>query len=74
MTVRREKKNRKLLRTRTRGYGRISGGHRKGGSRGGKGRAGSMGHHRILYQKEMLAAGRGFKRPNPTIILPQIYP
>ena len=70
MTVRKNKKNFKFRGRRTRGYGRISGGHRKGGQRGGKGRAGSTGHHKILYQKEMLAEGRGFVRPNPTLINP----
>lgn len=70
MTVRKNKKNFKFRGRRTRGYGRISGGHRKGGQRGGKGSAGSTGHHKILYQKEMLAEGKGFLRPNPTLINP----
>ena len=34
------------------GYGRISGGHRKSGQRGGVGRAGTYKHHNILRIKE----------------------
>ncbi len=34
------------------GYGRVSGGHRKSGQRGGKGRAGTYKHHTILRIKE----------------------
>jgi large subunit ribosomal protein L15 len=48
------------------GYGRISGGHRKGGSRGGKGNAGSKGHHRIGKIKQMILDQKGFVSPNPS--------
>jgi large subunit ribosomal protein L15 len=51
------------------GYGRISGGHRKGGSRGGKGNAGSKGHHRIGKISQMILDQKGFTSPNPTSVM-----
>ena len=67
MTVRRSKKVRKQRGSRVYGYGRISGGHRKSGSRGGVGEAGSKNHHKIGSIKEMIANQKGFTSPNPTI-------
>ncbi len=64
MTLRRNKKVRKQRGSRVYGYGRISGGHRKGGSRGGVGKAGSKGHHRIGRIAEMIRNQRGFTAPN----------
>jgi large subunit ribosomal protein L15 len=64
MTLRRNKKVRKQRGSRVYGYGRISGGHRKGGSRGGVGNAGSKGHHRIGRIAEMIRNQRGFTAPN----------
>ncbi len=66
MTVRRQKKVRKQRGSRVYGYGRISGGHRKGGSRGGVGNAGSKGHHRIGKISQMILDQKGFTSPNPT--------
>jgi len=64
MTIRRNKKVRKQRGSRTYGYGRISGGHRKGGSRGGKGNAGIKDHHQIGRILEMINNQRGFTAPN----------
>lgn len=64
MTIRRRKKIRKQRGSRTYGYGRVSGGHRKSGSRGGVGKAGSKGHHRIGRIAEMIHNQRGFVVPN----------
>ncbi|MHA2075288.1 MAG: uL15 family ribosomal protein [Candidatus Hodarchaeales archaeon] len=64
MTQRKNKKVRKQRGSRVYGYGRISGGHRKGGSRGGVGQAGSKGHHRIGRIAEMIRNQRGFTAPN----------
>ena len=47
MVVRRQKKIRKQRGNRQHGYGRISGGHRASGHRGGKGQAGLTKHHWI---------------------------
>ncbi|MHA2362436.1 MAG: uL15 family ribosomal protein [Candidatus Hodarchaeales archaeon] len=47
MVVRRNKKVRKQRGSRVHGYGRISGGHRKSGSRGGVGKSGRKAHHWI---------------------------
>ena len=63
MTVRRKKKVRKQRGSRVYGYGRISGGHRKSGSRGGVGNAGSKGHHRIGRIADMIRNQRGFTNP-----------
>lgn len=63
MTVRRSKKVRKQRGSRTHSYGRVSGGHRKGGSRGGVGKAGSKGHHRIGRISDMIHSQRGFTIP-----------
>jgi large subunit ribosomal protein L15 len=64
MTVRKKKKVRKQRGSRTYGYGRISGGHRKGGSRGGKGNAGIKGHHRIGRISDVIKRQKGFNVPN----------
>lgn len=64
MTIRRHKKVRKQRGSRTYGYGRVSGGHRKSGSRGGVGKAGSKGHHRIGRISAMIESQRGFFPPN----------
>lgn len=63
MTVRKEKKVRKQRGSRTYGYGRISGGHRKGGSRGGKGNAGIKNHHRIGRIIDVIQNKKGFNGP-----------
>jgi len=52
MSKRTSKKSRKQRGSRSMGYGRISGGHRKSGQRGGVGRAGTYKHHSILRIKE----------------------
>ncbi|MFX0171505.1 MAG: uL15 family ribosomal protein [Candidatus Hodarchaeota archaeon] len=64
MTIRKRKKTRKQRGSRTYGYGKVSGGHRKSGSRGGVGKAGSKGHHRIGRIAEMIRNQRGFVVPN----------
>ena len=64
MTVRKKKKVRKRRGSRTYGYGRVSGGHRKGGSRGGKGNAGIKDHHRIGRISDMIRRKKGFTTPN----------
>jgi large subunit ribosomal protein L15 len=64
MTVRKKKKVRKQRGSRTYGYGRISGGHRKGGSRGGKGNAGIKNHHRIGRISDVIKSQKGFSVPN----------
>jgi len=51
MVVRRQKKVRKQRGNRQHGWGRISGGHRSSGQRGGKGKAGLTKHHWILTIK-----------------------
>ena len=66
MTVRRSKKVRKQRGSRVYGYGRISGGHRKCGSRGGVGNAGSKNHHKIGKITDMILSQKGFISPNPT--------
>ena len=69
MVIRREKKIRKQRGSRTMGYGRISGGHRASGSRGGVGQAGRFKHkliHHILKgtagRRPDQIVGRGFIR------------
>ncbi len=64
MTIRKKKKVRKQRGSRTYGYGRVSGGHRKGGSRGGKGNAGIKDHHRIGRILDMIRRKKGFTTPN----------
>ncbi|MFX0207927.1 MAG: uL15m family ribosomal protein [Candidatus Hodarchaeota archaeon] len=64
MTIRKRKKVRKQRGSRTYGYGRVSGGHRKSGSRGGKGNAGIKDHHRIGRISEMIRSKKGFKAPD----------
>ena len=51
MVVRRQKKVRKQRGSRQHGWGRISGGHRSSGQRGGKGKAGLTKHHWIRVIK-----------------------
>ncbi|MHA1331139.1 MAG: uL15 family ribosomal protein [Candidatus Hodarchaeales archaeon] len=60
MTIRKNKKIRKQRGRRTYGYGRISGGHRKSGSRGGKGNAGIKNHHRITRIADVIKSQKGF--------------
>ncbi|MFX1285470.1 MAG: uL15 family ribosomal protein [Promethearchaeota archaeon] len=64
MAIRKKKKVRKQRGSRTYGYGRISGGHRKSGSRGGKGNAGIKDHHRIGRISELIRNKKGFNTPN----------
>jgi large subunit ribosomal protein L15 len=59
---RKTKKNWKYRGKRTRGYGRISGGHRKSGHRGGFGGAGLKDHHWIKSIKEGFKSQFGFVR------------
>lgn len=56
------RKARKMRGSRTHGWGQI-GQHRKSGSRGGVGRAGSMGHKFLLFYKE--EKDKGFIRRVP---------
>ncbi|MFW9780020.1 MAG: uL15 family ribosomal protein [Candidatus Heimdallarchaeota archaeon] len=63
MTTRRSKKIKKQRGSRTYGYGRVSGGHRKSGSRGGVGKAGSKGHHRIGKISAIIESQKGFSPP-----------
>lgn len=63
MVLRRSRKVRKMRGSRTHGYGRVSGGHRKGGQRGGKGAAGRKGHHMIHYILSGMIRERGFSNP-----------
>ena len=63
MSKRHRKKSRKQRGSRSMGYGRASGGHRKSGQRGGKGRAGTYKHHTLLRIKEGFARRKlGFLR------------
>ena len=62
MTVRHRKKIRKQRGSRQHGHGRISGGHRKSGQRGGHGTAGRRDHHWILTIKRGEIQKRGFIR------------
>ncbi|MHA1992552.1 MAG: uL15 family ribosomal protein [Candidatus Hodarchaeales archaeon] len=69
MVIRRDKKIRKQRGSRTYGYGRISGGHRKSGARGGVGASGRFKHLLIKHIKAGTAGrrstqivGRGFIR------------
>lgn len=49
------------------GYGRVSGGHRKSGQRGGKGRAGTYKQHTLQRIKEgFYGSKRGFLRHSAT--------
>ncbi|MFQ6125507.1 MAG: uL15 family ribosomal protein [Candidatus Heimdallarchaeota archaeon] len=67
MSKRIRKKSRKQRGSRSMGYGRVSGGHRKSGQRGGKGRAGTYKHHTLLRIKEGFAQQkRGFLRHGAT--------
>jgi len=58
------RKVRKMRGSRTHGWGQI-GQHRKSGSRGGVGRAGSMGHKFLMFYRE--EKDRGFIRKVPKI-------
>ena len=65
MTTHFGKKIRKQRGYRTHGYGRVSGGHRKSGQRGGVGSTGGKGHHWLKttkYEPERYGK-QGFKRP-----------
>ncbi len=63
MVIRKPRKVRKMRGSRTHGYGRVSGGHRKGGQRGGKGAAGRKGQHMIHYILTNRRRERGFSNP-----------
>ena len=65
MTISFRKKIRKQRGYRTHGYGRVSGGHRKSGQRGGVGNSGWKGQHWLKTTKyEPKRYGKqGFKRP-----------
>lgn len=74
MVVRRNKKSRKFRGSRTHGYGRV-GQHRKGGSRGGKGRAtgrkhGHMWSYIIKYEPNRFGK-HGFNRPQELVREPR---
>lgn len=58
------RKVRKMRGSRTHGWGQI-GQHRKSGSRGGVGRAGSMGHKFLMFYKE--EREKGFVRKVPKV-------
>ena len=60
MVVRKSKKIRKQRGYRTHGYGRISGGHRKSGIRGGKGNAGRYDHEFVKAIKAGTIFPKGF--------------
>jgi len=65
MSTRFRKKIRKQRGYRTHGYGRVSGGHRKSGQRGGVGNTGWKKHHWLKttkYQPNRFGK-QGFKRP-----------
>lgn len=63
---RKTRRSRKRLGKRYHGYGQVSGGHRKSGQRGGKGRAGSKDHMKLRMLKMGVEFGsRGFTRPGP---------
>ena len=63
MVVRTEKKIRKQRGSRVMGYGRISGGHRASGSRGGVGQAGRFKHKLI----QSLIKGTAWRRPTQIV-------
>jgi len=74
MVVRRRRKARKFRGSRTHGYGRV-GQHRKGGSRGGKGRAagrkhGHMWSYIIKYEPDRFGK-HGFHRPQELVREPR---
>lgn len=74
MVVRREKKVRKQRGSRVHGYGRISGGHRASGARGGVGKAGTFKHHNIKSIKYKLRGGKdkmGFVRHKSVVAKPR---
>ncbi len=55
--------------SRVMGYGRVSGGHRKSGQRGGKGKAGKRDHHWILTIAANEIKKRGFtKHPGKEVL------
>jgi len=58
------RKTRKMRGSRTHGWGQV-GQHRKSGSRGGVGRAGSMGHKFLSFYKEEKEEGFVRKVPRP---------
>lgn len=63
MVVRKRRKVRKLRGSRVYGFGRVSGGHRKSGQRGGKGKSGKKDHHWIKTVKMGQIKIKGFTRP-----------
>ena len=70
MAKRTEKKTRKKRGSRVIGYGRVSGGHRKSGQRGGKGRAGTYKQNQMQRIKEgFRETHRGFTRHSAPQIL-----
>lgn len=73
MVYRRSKKNLKQRGSRVMGYGRISGGHRKSGQRGGVGKAGLTKHHWILTIKnKVFESNKGFVRHGPEFRLKEV--
>lgn len=73
MVYRRSKKNLKQRGSRVMGYGRISGGHRKSGQRGGVGKAGLTKHHWILTIKnKVFESNKGFVRHGPQFRLKEV--
>ena len=62
MIERRRRKVRRMRGSRVHGYGRVSGGHRKSGQRGGKGKAGKRAHHWILTLIAKEQKKKGFTR------------
>ncbi|MFW9994623.1 MAG: uL15m family ribosomal protein [Candidatus Odinarchaeota archaeon] len=73
MVIKRKTKKtwRKHRGKRTSGYGRISGGHRKSGSRGGVGGAGLKDHHWIRSIKEGFRSPFGFIRHHDAVTPPK---
>ena len=73
MVYRKSKKIRKQRGNRQHGYGRISGGHRKSGQRGGVGKAGLTKHHWILTIKnKIFENNKGFIRHGPATRLKEV--
>ncbi len=74
MVFRKQKKVRKQRGNRQHGYGRISGGHRASGHRGGKGKAGLTKHHWILTIKNKIwqKTHTGFVRHGPAPRIAQV--
>ncbi|MFX1513054.1 MAG: uL15m family ribosomal protein [Promethearchaeota archaeon] len=62
MVIRKRHKIRKMRRNRVCGYGRVSGGHRKSGQRGGVGGAGRKDHKKHWYTVQGIVKQGGFTR------------